>query len=392
VTALTDRSEKTPTTGQLVARAAEWVPTLRARSQHTEELRRIPDETVAEFRERELHLTAQSPEHGGFGLGIDAVAEVAFEVGRGCCSTAWMAGQWPGHQFMVCAFGREAQDEYFGTSGPGTFSSTGSAPVNLTVDAVKGGLEVSGQIRFSSGCDHAEWILLMAGGCLNLVPKSDFQILDDWHVMGLRGTGSKSVLFDHAIIPAHRTVPMGLIGAGEAPGTELWDDPYLRGPFSLSLNTMLLTPVIGMAGGLVELFEERALKRIDGHNGQLAYTRPGVQLRFAEATAEVDAARLVTRNLLAELRHFGEAGGPIPALDRARLRRDIVYAAKLCVQAADRLLESGDASGMFDAQLVQRWGRDIHMGALQFVLTWDEPAMSYAQARWGLPVQSVMSS
>jgi hypothetical protein len=75
-------------------------------------------------------------------------------------------------------------------------------------------------------------------------------------------------------------------------------------------------------------------------------------------------------------------------LDRARIRRDVVYAVKLCIQAADRLLESGDSSGMADSQLIQRWGRDIHMGGLQFMATWDEPAMAYSQLRWGLEPQA----
>jgi 3-hydroxy-9,10-secoandrosta-1,3,5(10)-triene-9,17-dione monooxygenase len=368
------------------------VPTLRERSALTEQMRRIPDETVQEFKDRGLHLTAQSPRHGGYGLGIDTVAEVAFETGRGCCSTAWMAGQWPGHQFMVCAFSAEAQDDYFGTSGPDTFSSTGSSPVNLTAVPVKGGLEVNGQVRFSSGSDHAEWILLNVGASMTLVPKSDFKVHDDWHVMGLRGTGSKSIFFDHIFVPEHRIISMMDAKNGQAPGTELWDDPYLRGPFTLSLNTMLLTPVIGMARGLLEIFEERVVARADGHTFQKASERPGLQLRFAESSAEVQAAILLTRNLLQELRQLGEVGGPIEQPDRVRIRRDIAYSAKLCMSAADRLLESGDASGQFDNQAWQRWGRDIHMGGLQFVLTWDEPALAYSRSRWGLPVESVLSA
>jgi 3-hydroxy-9,10-secoandrosta-1,3,5(10)-triene-9,17-dione monooxygenase len=388
---MTEQPTIATTVDDLRQRAVEWIPALRARSADTEALRRIPDQTVAEFKAKGLHLTAQSPSFGGFGLGIDAVAEIAFEVGRGCCSTGWMSGQWPGHQFMVMAFRKEAQEEYFATSGPDTFSSTGSSPVNLRADEVKGGLRVSGQVRFSSGCDHAEWILLSVGAYLTLVPKSDFTILDDWYTMGLRGTGSKSILFDDIFIPEHRVVPQTLLRSGENYGTALWDDPFLRGPFHLSLNTMLLSPVVGMARGLVELFEDRALQRIDGHNGQPAFERPGTQLRFAEASAEVNAAVVVTRNVLAEMRSWGERGGPIPLQDRARLRRDICYAAKLCVASSDRLLEAGDASGMFDAQLLQRWGRDIHMGGLQFVLTWDEPAMSYARVRWGLEPSSIVT-
>lgn len=78
----------------------------------------------------------------------------------------------------------------------------------------------------------------------------------------------------------------------------------------------------------------------------------------------------------------------MPLAERARLRRDSAYAVRLCVQAADLLLEAGDSSGMHDSQLIQRWGRDLHMAGLQFMATWDEPAMAYSQVHWGLEHQA----
>jgi hypothetical protein len=78
-------------------------------------------------------------------------------------------------------------------------------------------------------------------------------------------------------------------------------------------------------------------------------------------------------------------------MERARLRRNIAYATRLCLQATDRLAESGDASGHYDSSPFQRFERDVHMGALQFVLTWDEPALAYSQRRWGLPTEAFTS-
>jgi 3-hydroxy-9,10-secoandrosta-1,3,5(10)-triene-9,17-dione monooxygenase len=221
------------------------------------------------------------------------------------------------------------------------------------------------------------------GQCL--VPKRNFQIVDDWYVMGLRGTGSKSVVLDDVFIPQHRIIPLDILMPGRHYGSELYpENPYYRAPFVLVLNTMLQGPTIGMARGLVDLFDERVRTRVDGHSAQPAFQRPGTQLRFAEATAEVDAAVLILRRICADLADLGRAVEPASVADRARLRRDVAYTAKLCLQAADRLLESGDASGMYDQHLLQRWARDIHMAGLQFVLTWDEPAMTYSRVRWGM--------
>jgi 3-hydroxy-9,10-secoandrosta-1,3,5(10)-triene-9,17-dione monooxygenase len=275
-------------------------------------------------------------------------------------------------------------------------SSTASAIVKLDCEPEKGGMRATGRLKFSSGVDAAEWLLLLAGTAqppaLCLVPKADFRIEDDWYVMGLRGTGSKSVVLDAAFIPQYRMVPIEALLRGRSFGAELYpDNPYYRAPFNVMLNTLLLSPTIGMARGLLDLFEERALSRTDSHTGTRAFEQPATQLRFAEAGAEVHAAIALLRDTFREMLRWGRSSEEMPLLDRSQLRRDICYSARLCMQAADRLLESGDASGMYDSQPMQRWGRDIHMAGLQASLTWDGPAMSYSQIRWGLPPMSRMT-
>jgi alkylation response protein AidB-like acyl-CoA dehydrogenase len=386
--AVADEAEL-PTREEMLERARGLVPVLRERSAHCEELRRIPPETVDDFISTGLLRMAQPVRFGGYGLGIDAVCDVAMEIGRGCPSTAWMAGQWPGHNFMVGYFGEEAQQEYFAAS-PNTMSSTSSAVVRLDAEPVDGGLKVSGQLKFSSGVDAAEWILLVIPFGMSLVPKSDFRIEDDWFVTGLRGTGSKGVVLDDVFIPAYRTVVLESLRDGTSAGAKIYpDNPFYRVPMNITLNSLLVASTIGMARGLIEIFDERVRTRVDGHTFQPAFQRPGTQLRFAEATAEVDAAILLLRSNLEDLVEWGSGDEPIPLSERARIRRNVAYATKLCVNAADRLLESGDASGMYDSQALQRWGRDIHMAGLQYVLTWDEPALAYSRIRWGLEPEAI---
>jgi hypothetical protein len=151
---------------------------------------------------------------------------------------------------------------------------------------------------------------------------------------------------------------------------------------------LLLGPIVGMAQGLLELFDERVVKRIDLHTGQRACERPGTQLRYAEAAAGFDAAVMLFRDTNVRINAWAELGEPVSLADRAKLRRDVGFAVRLCVLGSDLLLEAGDASGMHDSQLLQRWGRDIRMAGLQFMATWDEPAMAYAQVRWGLELQA----
>jgi alkylation response protein AidB-like acyl-CoA dehydrogenase len=384
--------EPHPAPDVLIARGQALVPVLRQRSRDCEVERRIPAETIDDFRRAGFYRIAQPTAFGGFAMGVDVVAEVAMQVGRGCGSSAWMAAQYPGHQFMVGFFPLEAQQEYWADS-PDTLSSTASAVARINCQPERGGWRVRDtHMRFSSGCDWAEWILFVTPQGTALIPKSDFRILDDWQVAGLRGTGSKSILIDDAWVPPHRIVPMSALKEGTTYGARLYPDmPFYRVPQTMVLHQLLLAPQIGMARGVLELFEERVTKRIDLHTGKPASEGAGAQLRFAESAAEVDAAEMFIRRNCATLVRWGTTEHQPDDNERALMRRDITYASRLATRAAERLLTAGDASAMFDTHPIARLGRDLHMAHVHATQTWDEPAQTYARLRWGLPPSSLLN-
>jgi 3-hydroxy-9,10-secoandrosta-1,3,5(10)-triene-9,17-dione monooxygenase len=377
---------------ELIARAEAMIPTMRARSADCERQRMIPRATWEDFRTAGLLRAAQPEAFKGYGHGIDTVSEIAMRIGRGCGSSAWMAGQWPGHQFMVGYFPLEAQHEYWDAD-PDTMSSTASAVARLNIAPEGEGYRVTdSQMRFSSGCDYAGWIFFITRFGMGLVPKSDFEILDDWYVAGLRGTGSKSIVIKDAYIPPHRFVTLDQMKTGTAPGAEIYpEQPFYAAPFNLVLNQLLLGAMIGMAWGVLDRFEERVTRRLDIHSFKPAAEGAGAQLRFAESHAEVDAATLFIRRNLAQLTEWGTARYQPSQRERAEARRNVTYAARLCVTATQRLLSAGDASGMFDDQALGRLGRDVYMAGLQANLTWDEPAMSFARSRWGVEPLSYLT-
>src|SRR5690606_16450720 len=281
-----------PTPDELVARATAMIPTLRERSAKTEEIRQIPRETVDDFIQAGFMRTAVPKRFGGYNYGIDTVTRIAVQVGRACGSSAWMAGQWAGHNFMVGLYTLEAQEEYF-ANGPDTVSSTASAIAKLDMQPEKGGWRIrDSHLRFSSGCDHAEWIQIMGQHGIGLIPKSDFEVLDDWKVAGLRGTGSKSVIIKDTFIPPYRFLPFEITREGKAPGALINDNPFQRAPLVMSLNQLLLAAAVGMAKGVSELFESRVGKRMDLHTGKPSSEGAGAQLRFAESTAEIGRAHV----------------------------------------------------------------------------------------------------
>ncbi|MCF1592567.1 hypothetical protein [Streptomyces muensis] len=374
-----------PSHDELVDRAVRWRPTLIERSARAEELRRIPPENVAELKEKQFHLAGQPIRFGGLSASLDTAAQVAREVGRGCPSTAWMTGQWPGHQFLVGMMGLEFQQEYWGP-GPDTLSSTASAVMRMNARPDGDGARITDSaIKFSSGIDYAEWVIVTIPLGVCLVPRSDFRIVDDWYVMGLRGTGSKSLVIDDAWVPPHRILPGADFRAGGSPGAKLYPEvPLYQVPPNLVANLLLLAPMIGMGQGLLDIFEERVKSRVDLHSGQKAFQREVTQLKFAESSFEIDTAAKVLVDCFAELCERGREDREMTLEERVRLRRDMTQAAKFVLQAGERLLTAGDASGMYDSNRWQRWGRDLKMAGLQASLTPDEIAISWSRVRWGL--------
>ncbi|MGH7906446.1 MAG: acyl-CoA dehydrogenase family protein [Candidatus Binataceae bacterium] len=372
------------TKAELLARASALVPVLRERAAACEKLRRIPDETVADFCSAQIHLIAQPVSYGGLGLDMDAVYEVAAELGRGCGSSGWMGCFWPLHNWMVGLFPKPAQDEYWADS-HSVLSSTASATVRCSFEPAKGGMRLSGQWNFASGIDHAQWIQLITRDYLVLLPRKDFRIEDNWFVAGLRGSGSKGVIVDNVFVPEHRLLPAELLLAGNSPGRKLHDSAFYRVPMFAFLGYSLAAPIIGMGQGAVDLFEQMAGNRTDSQTGERVIEKPLMQACLADASASVDAARLLMLRDLRDVREYGAAEKEMPLAERARTRRDIAFAVRTCVRAANSLYEMAGAHAIYEFSPMQRMVRDINAASHSVAVTWDVPAENYGRVRWGLP-------
>src|SRR5262249_52640035 len=140
--------------------------------------------------------------------------EAQLALATACPSTAWVMGVVGVHSWQLALFPLAAQEEVWG-SDPETLVSSSYAPTGK-VERVDGGYRISGRWSFSSGCDHCQWVFL--GGMVPperegappemrtfLVPRSDYTIEDNWHVAGLKATGSKDIVIVGALVPEHRT-------------------------------------------------------------------------------------------------------------------------------------------------------------------------------------------
>jgi resorcinol 4-hydroxylase (FADH2) len=394
-TAAIQAPPRKPDVPELLARARTIAATVRPRVQETEANRRVAEDVIERLREAELFRILQPRAYGGFEYGFDVFTDMVAAVGRGCGSTGWVYGLGAVHQWFVASFPRAAQDEFWAN---GSIAAGSYAPAGKTV-AVDGGYRTSGIWSFASGCDNADWYLLAtmipAAGTSDaprpaffLVPRKDARIDDNWHTMGLAGTGSKNIVADDAFIPAHRVVAISDLIAGTGPGTLVNTNPLYRQSFLGIIPVTLVAPILGMAEGALADFIDMVRVRttrgaVAGGNRRMAEFAT-IQSRVAEATGCIDAARLMMFRDIAETRAVAEQGAATPLDMRLRNRLDHSFCTRLLVQAIDALFVAAGGQGIFLEKPLQQVWRDAHAAASHISLNWDAVSPMYGQYALGL--------
>ena len=376
-----------PNAEELIKRAKELVPVLRERAEMTDELRRVPDETVADLRAAELLKVVQPVRYGGFGLEFGVLFEIGVQFGRASGSAAWCYSQWATHNWMLGSYPQRAQEEFWADT-TDIIASTSFDPTGATVTAVDGGYRLSGRWGFSSGCDAATWEMLGAiapeGYLLLAIPLSDYLVEDTWFVSGLKGSGSKHIRVEDAFVPTHRAMAVHDLGEGHSAGREIHDSPLYRFPAFLIFPFVLGAPMVGMAQGALDAYEEYTRERITVYSGQKTAEFALQQAKLAESSVEVDAARLIMDRDAKEVADRARRGD-VPSLeDRVRFRRDQGYVAKLCAQSANRLFEASGGNVLFEGRNFARFHRDILAANHHPAVVWDTVAEQYGRVRMGL--------
>lgn len=371
----------------LLQRAAALVPILKERAAKADQLRQVPGESVRDLHAAGLIRVGNPDRYGGAGLDLDTVFAVAGELGRGCGSTAWCYAVWTTHNWWLGQFPERCQEEYFAT-GPETLCASALNASAGTAVRTAGGYRVSGRWTFSSGCDAASWAVVACGTDSGdklwlLVPRDDWEIVDTWFAAGLRGSGSKDVVVRDVLVPEYRTMDPNRAGDDDRTGWDLHKRASYGVPLKVFIEWALAAPVVGMAQGVVDEFEAVSRARNGAGPGRNTSTVPA-QLRLAEASAEVDAARTLHRVNVRAILDRADHGGSFSPLERVRFLRDAAFAVNLCVRAVNRLYAAGGARAIMDSDPIQRLHRDVHAASHHAALGWDAAAERFGRQALGL--------
>jgi alkylation response protein AidB-like acyl-CoA dehydrogenase len=366
------RSENLLSREELIARARAMVPEIRELAEETERRRTISPQIIARIRDAELLRTCPPKEFGGFEYDAVVALEIALVISAACASTGWTMNGALSNGISFGHFPIEAQRELWG-GGEDPFTCACFAPTGTAVPA-EGGYVLSGKWSFVSGCDHSSWIRLGAlitppgaeppyEGAFFLLPIEDVEIVDNWFVCGLAGTGSKDIVVCDAFVPKHRMLSFAETRSGRTPGARYHENPLYRLPLLVSGATMLASTAVGAARGALDTYLEmtagRKTRGALAGGGQAMAEFATVQLRFAEASAAVETAEMI---LLTDLRNATQklrAGEEITVGDRIRSRRNQAYATKLALEAVEALNASTGGYGLFLSNPVQRAWRDV---------------------------------
>ncbi|MDO8210231.1 acyl-CoA dehydrogenase family protein [Conexibacter sp. CPCC 206217] len=368
------------------SRAAALAPQLAEQARAIDEARRVPQELADRLAQEGLLAIAHPWRHGGEGE-YDTLLAATYELGRGSGSVAWCHAVWTQHNWMIGLWPEQMRAEYF-ADGPDVRCSSAFNPVGAQVEAVDGGYRLSGRWSFSSGCDNAQWLML--GGFLRerqvgylMVPRDEVEIVDTWFVSGLKGTGSKDVVVRDAFVPEHRVVTAASLSEARVP-EDVGERPSYALPVWPLVSLSLTYAVMGMTKGALDAVEERLRAGLTGIAGNRPVDSATMQLRVAQAAAEHDAALLLSERATDDMLSRAEQGLEVSLEDRARWARDRAFAARLCVQAVNRLFDGSGASGLYEQSPIQRFHRDVHAGSHQPAHVWDVFGVYYGRQVLGL--------
>src|SRR5437868_12452855 len=213
----------------MVARAKALIPQLRDRAAKTEELRRLPPETERDLHDAGLFRIVQPKRVGGSELDYVALVDCAEMLGRADSSVAWNLANLASHHWMLGMFHKHAQDLVWDKDVNALIASSFIFPAGRA-RKVEGGYRLRGSWPFSSGVASCEWNMLAsvvssddeADGIeyrIFLVHKNDYEIIDTWNSVGLRGTGSNDVEVHDAFVPDPLTVAVSDLAGGPTPGS-----------------------------------------------------------------------------------------------------------------------------------------------------------------------------
>ncbi|MCK8787350.1 hypothetical protein M0638_23545 [Roseomonas sp. NAR14] len=393
----------------LLDRAISLRPVLRARQEEHEALGTYAEDVHDTFERMGFYRITQPRRFGGYEFGLPVFFRTMMEISRGDPGVGWCLTLAASHAFLLAShWPEQAQRELFGVTGH--FVAPHRAQPLGTATPVPGGLLIQGRWNYASGVPHATHFIGTAmlrkedgtppSPVLVVVPRGGYEVLKDWggdEILGMRSSGSNTVLIEGAVIPAHHAVPFNAQFcrpeemADGTPGTRLHGNPMYLGRIMGPYHASLVSVVVGATWAAIDEYEaligrmktlaDPALLRADHHD---------VQRTLGLALARADAAEAILVRTLERYmemcERWAEDGTPISVEENLRLRAALQQAGAMGVETVEMLLRSAGAFTTKKGNRLQRYFRDVMMYRTHSSAQWEEFATYVGRAHLGKPI------
>jgi 3-hydroxy-9,10-secoandrosta-1,3,5(10)-triene-9,17-dione monooxygenase len=383
----------------ILSRAKALLPQLRKRASKTEELRRLPPETERELHESGLFRILQPKRVGGAELDYVALVDCADVISEADASVAWTFANLASHQWILGMFDQRAQDLVWNKDAETLIASSFVFPAGRA-KRVDGGYVLRGSWPLSSGVDSSEWNMLAsvvssedeADGIeyrIFLVNKRDYKILDTWHATGLRGTGSNDVEVKEAFVEEGLTLAISDLDGGQTPGSAVNPNPLYTLPVFSLFPYVLSGVALGNAQACLNNYIDIARHRASTYNRAKIGDLQSTQIKIAEASAKIDAARLIMRSRCIEAMAEARRSHVPDIAGKTKSRRDGAFSVNLCTDAVSLLFAASGARGLLTSGALQRQFRDAHAINSHFAFNFDAAGTNFGRVALGLPSENL---
>ncbi|MFN8635201.1 MAG: acyl-CoA dehydrogenase family protein [Chloroflexota bacterium] len=357
-------------THDLLAKVEQLRPLIEAHAADAEANRRLADEVVGAMFEAGLFSMCAPRAYDGLELHPAETMRVLEAVARIHPSAAWnlsMTQVIPNYAAWLSPDG--AREVY--ENGPTTMAGALNPPAAAT--RVDGGWRVTGQVPFGSGCHFATWLAMPAVEMENGEPKvdpatgqptpfgvffrrSEATILDTWHTLGMRGTGSTDFAVQDLFVPDRLTAPICPL-SDPAPG---FGGPLIRmWPFTGILGEAAVS--VGAAAAMVDEATELCRTKTPAYNATALRDQQLAQFLMGKARARVEASRDTLYRAAEEgYDELASRGGLLSTEAKIRMQLAACFAAEACAEAARFVSDAIGTSAIRTTQPFERHFRDLH--------------------------------
>jgi 3-hydroxy-9,10-secoandrosta-1,3,5(10)-triene-9,17-dione monooxygenase len=367
------------------------LPAIAARAGASDLAGQMSDETIREMTDAGLFATLTPKEYGGHELDLQTFSKIVQRVSAVHPSAGWVCSFLMGASWRLLTFGRDGQREIFGELGHVMGAGT-AAPI-FGIEKVDGGYLVSGRTAWNSGSSHADWIqmnglLKTEAGPPSLImfaiPRSEVEILDTWHIMGMKGTASRDVVVDKVFVPEHRAVPFAPALDGNSHGHRLHANQMYHIPFLPFAMVEVLPVVVGTHRGAANALRDRIKLRMSTMSGVKAAEKVSAQIRMAQGLARAEMAEQMLSAMIDKV-GSGDADSTDP-IRRAAIKLHAAMVTMFCLDSVNEMARSVGGDAFRDEAPFQRYFRDINTVARHAFLDPDTAAETYGKLELGLPV------